>query len=153
MRRLPTLVALFLFSLAATARADNEGQADLDKATELQIAAETLGEMEQVIKLAESALAKGLDKEQTEFAKKLLGATLYQHADRAAKSVVGQGQINRRFDVIRRQVLKDLDRAKQYDAGLPDVYLLEAKFQTPGLPGSDAKAGAAALAEAIRLLK
>ena len=86
MRCLSTLLVLCLVALVtAAARAENEGQADLDKATELQIAAETLGELEQVIKLAESALAKGLDKGQTEFAKKMLGATLYQHAERAAK--------------------------------------------------------------------
>ena len=38
------------------AAAQNEGQADLDMATDLQITAETLGDLERVIKLAESAM-------------------------------------------------------------------------------------------------
>jgi len=39
--------------------ADNAGQADLDAAADLQITAETLGDLEKVVKLAESALENG----------------------------------------------------------------------------------------------
>src|SRR4029453_1786909 len=96
------------------------------------------------------ALEKGLDKGQTEFAKKMLGATYYQHADRAAKSI-NQGTSGQRLMAIRQQGLKDLEKAKRNDPNLPDIYLLEAKLQA--LPGGDDKAVATAVDEAIRLLK
>jgi len=51
------VAAAALLSLSvATSAADKPGQADLDQATDLQITAESLGELEKVIKLAESAL-------------------------------------------------------------------------------------------------
>jgi tetratricopeptide (TPR) repeat protein len=137
--------------LQSVACAANEGQADLDMATELQLTAETLGELERVIKLAESALEKGLDKGQEDFAKKLLGATLYQHANRSAASIFEQSPPNANWPIIRQRGLKSLEKAKGYDPGLPDLYLLEAKFQA--LPGGDQKAGQKAMDEAIKLLK
>ena len=111
-----TAAALIAF-LTTTIRAENEGQADLDMATELQLTAETLGDLEKVIKLAESALKKGLDKGQTEFAKQMLAATLFQHANRL-------GRVDLRADAAQpaladrsaQQALKDLDKAKTYDA-------------------------------------
>src|SRR3954471_20376984 len=103
---LVALAALAALSFVAVA-ADKPGQADLDQATDLQITAETLGDLEKVIKLAESALEKGLDKEQQEFAKKLLAAALYQHANRSAESLVERGgRRNPRLLSIRTQALK-----------------------------------------------
>ncbi|HZN35046.1 MAG TPA: tetratricopeptide repeat protein [Pirellulaceae bacterium] len=148
-----TLAAISLGLVAGPAAtlAQNAGQEDLDKATELQITAETLGELEQVIKLAETALDKGLDKGQTEFAKKLLGATLFQHAERSARSVFEQIPPSRNWRSIRDQGMKNLAKAKKFDPTLPDVYLLEAKFQA--LPGGETRDAIAALDEAIKLLK
>ena len=47
--------------------------------------------------------------------------------------------------------MKDIAKAKGYDAKLPDLYLLEAKLNV--LPGGDMKAAQAAIDEAITLLK
>jgi tetratricopeptide (TPR) repeat protein len=146
---LVALAALAALSFVAVA-ADKPGQADLDQATDLQITAETLGDLEKVIKLAESALEKGLDKEQQEFAKKLLASALYQHANRSVESLVERGRRNPRMATIRTQALKDLDKAKKHDPTLPDIYLLEAKLQA--LPGGDLKAAGTAASEAIKLL-
>lgn len=129
-----------------------EGQADLDKAAELQLTAETLGEMERVIQLAESALKKGLEPGQQQFAKKLLAATLYQHAKRASDAIFERRRPDPRWAAIRDQALKDLQKAKQYDDSLPDVYLLEARLQAE-LPRGDRQAAFAALDKAIALLK
>src|SRR5947207_12922814 len=106
--------------------------------------------MEKVIKLAESALEKGLDKEQQDFAKKLLAATLYQHANRSVESLVERGRRNPRLATIRTQALKDLEKAKKSDPTLPDVYLLEAKLQA--FPGGDLKSAVSSASEAIKLL-
>jgi tetratricopeptide (TPR) repeat protein len=154
MRRL--LISLAVVALLASAPrsllAQNAGQADLDMATDAQLTAETLGELERVIKLAESALDKGLDQGQQAFAKQLLAATLYQHANRAASAIFEQTPPNPKWPASRQLALKSLEKAKRYDATLPDVYLLEARLQAE-LPQGDRKAAGAALDEAIKLLK
>src|SRR5437773_6160749 len=118
MRRfLIALVVLAPFAFSSIpAIADNEGQADLDMATDLQITAETLGDLEKVIKLAESALDKGLEKGQQEFAKKLLAATLYQHAKRASDLIFERERLPGNWTLIRLRTLKDVAKAKSYDA-------------------------------------
>lgn len=131
--------------------AQNEGQSDLDMATDLQITAETLGDLEKVIKLAESALAKGLDQSQRDFANKLLASTYYQHANRTADALFERRRRDSRTTTIRDQALKDLEKAKKYDPTLSDIYLLEAKLHAVP-PGSDLKAAAASASEAITLL-
>ena len=45
--------------LSAPVRAENEGQADLDKAVQLKVAANTLSDLTEVIRLAESAIEQG----------------------------------------------------------------------------------------------
>src|SRR5687768_14699818 len=103
MRRIITAVAVatWLALVAAPARAENEGQADLDKATELQLTAETLADLEKVIELGESALKKGLDKGQADLAKQILAATLYQHANRMTAAIFEQTPPSPRWPVIR----------------------------------------------------
>lgn len=159
MRRLFTAIAvLALFALspgwtsAQKTSAQNPGQGDLDTATELQLGAETLGDLEKVIKFGESALAKGLDQGNQEFAKKLLASTLYQHASRTAESMTERRQRGPRSQTIKQQALKDLEKAKSYDATLTDIYLLEARLLAMA-PGNDMKAAAASASEAIELLK
>ena len=153
-RLLISLIAIALLSLSSGfAIAQDKGQADLDMAADLKISAETLGDLEKVIQLAEGALEKGLSPDQQLFAKQLLGATLYQHANRSVESVLGGrrgGGRDPRLDAIRTQALKDLEKAKRYDATLADIYLLEARLQA--LPRGDLKAAAAAASEAIKVL-
>jgi tetratricopeptide (TPR) repeat protein len=104
-----------------------------------------------VIEKAESALKKGLDKGQAEFAKQMLAATLYQHANRLSAAIFEQQPPSPRWPLVRQYALKDLEKAKSHDPNLPDIYLLTAKLQV--LPGGDAKAARDAADEAVRLLK
>lgn len=154
MRRLLIAVAVVAASalLQRLVVADQPGQADLDAAADLQVTAETVGDLEKVIKLAESALSKGVDKGQEDFAKKLLASALYQHANRYAESLFERRRRGGQNQTIRQQSLKDLEKAKKYDPTLPDIYLLEAKLQVLGPEGNE-KAAAAAATEAINLLK
>jgi tetratricopeptide (TPR) repeat protein len=153
-RSLTLLLASLAFAaalaVAAPALADNEGQADLDKAAELQLTAETHAELEKVIELTESALKKGLDKDQTAFAKQMLAATLYQNANRRTESIFGQSPPSSQWPRLRQIALRDLAKAKTHDPKLPDIYLLEAKLQL--LPAGDPKAAHAAIDEAVKLL-
>lgn len=152
MRTLPACLAVAaLVSLPlSAARAENEGQADLDKATELQLEVESLAEMERVIELTESALAKGLDEGQTAFAKKLLAATLYHHAERSSRSVFETPR-SATWPLIRQRALRNLAKAKEHDPKLPDVYVLEAKFQA--LDGGDEEAARKAIDQGVKLLR
>ena len=59
-RRVASVLTLALFALAVgsfpvSARAENEGQADLDKATQQKLGAQTVGDLTDVIQLCESA--------------------------------------------------------------------------------------------------
>ena len=81
--RVATLLTLTLFALATgffpiSARAENEGQADLDKATQQKLGAQTAGDLTDVIRLCEGALKKGLDKGNTAFANDLMASALVQ---------------------------------------------------------------------------
>ena len=58
--------------------AENEGQEDLDKATQLKVTAQSLDDLNEVVDRLETALEKGLDKENTKFAEQLLVASLLQ---------------------------------------------------------------------------
>ena len=80
MRRLFACVmsVILLTALASMALAANEGQEDLDKATEAKLGANSLSDLDEVIRLTESALKKGLDEGNTQFANGLLSSTLAQ---------------------------------------------------------------------------
>jgi tetratricopeptide (TPR) repeat protein len=153
MRRFIAFVSASLLLLVASvpARAENEGQEDLDKATELQLTAETLADLEKVAELAESAIKKGLDKGQADLARQMLAATLYQHANRLSAAIFEQSPPSPRWPLVRQFALRDIDKAKRHDSKLPDLFLLEAKLQV--LPGGDEKAAQAAIDEAVKLLE
>ncbi len=75
------ILVLSLLAAAANVRADEPGQADLDKAIAAKIKAENIEDLGEVIELCQSALDRGLDKDNTAFAKQLLAATLVQRAE------------------------------------------------------------------------
>src|SRR5437879_5719845 len=70
------VAVLGLSSAGRLSAADNEGQADLDRATEVKLTAESIDDLNLVINLAQGALNRGLDATNTDFAKKLLASTL-----------------------------------------------------------------------------
>ena len=71
---------------AAPVLAGNEGLEDLDQATLQKITASQFNHLEEVIKLCESALEKGLDEGHANFAKQLLASTLYERAERSGRA-------------------------------------------------------------------
>ena len=82
-----TLFALSVGFFPVSARAENEGQADLDKATQEKLGAQTPSDLTEVIQLCESALKKGLDKGNTSFANDLMASALVQRGSLAASKV------------------------------------------------------------------
>jgi tetratricopeptide (TPR) repeat protein len=113
-----TLTLAVLVVSAPRAFADGEGQNDLNEALRVKITAEGLRELNQVIELLESALDKGLDVENSDFAEQVLSESLLQRAMQLAEVVegvpdenMGDGRIQR----IRALAASDLRRVMDYD--------------------------------------
>jgi len=132
---------------AGPARAENEGLDDLNKAMEQKLVAEKLGDLAEVIRLADSALEKGLDKDNTEFAKSLLASALYERGAAVAKMIFDSSPPNSRWPQFRHIALRDLQRADKLQAGQIEVLKLIAKLNL--LPGGDTEQAAKALDEAF----
>src|SRR3954451_5736878 len=111
---------LFLLAaIVAPVAADNEGQADLDKATQLKVAAENLDDLGEVIDHLDTAIEKGLDKENTKFAQQLLAASLMQRGQLFASAVFNvpaqDPQRGIRSMQFRQFALSDLQRVVSMD--------------------------------------
>ncbi len=131
--------------------AGNAGQSDLDSAVIQRIDAQTPDQLESVAALLESAIKKGLDDENSSFAKKMLGSVLQQRSEllvRAMASIAGNG---RRQLQLRDDALRSLEKAVQYDDSLVEAYLLIAELNR--LPGGDPTAIIEATTKAIELLE
>ena len=150
MRRLLAgmIAAALLTGCASRGLAANEGQDDLDKATEAKLGANSLADLDEVIRLAESALKKGLDEGNTQFANGLLSSTLAQRGTVRAALTARTAATNPRFDELRKAALEDLERAVKLDAKQAQAWLFIAQLHR--LPGGDAKRSNQALDEAVK---
>src|SRR4051812_40926736 len=80
-------ICLLLAVMASRGVAENEGQEDLDKATQLKVTAETLDDLNEVVDHADSALEKGLGADNKKFAEQLLISSLLQRGQLFAGAV------------------------------------------------------------------
>jgi tetratricopeptide (TPR) repeat protein len=143
------LPAVLVMIAAVTARADSKGQADLDKATEAKLNATTITDLGDIIRLTESALKKGLDPGNTEFANKLLVSTLLLRARETSKQLrAGAGSIEE-FLQKRDLALVDLERAIVLDPKQPETYLLITQLNL--LPQGNTKRAREAIEKALEL--
>lgn len=141
------LVALSLALVAGPTLAQNEGQADLDKATQSKIGANTVSDLTEVIRLCESALKKGLDQNNMPFAKDLLASTLVQrgsqYANKAFRNMLTEGS----WQQDRKDALADLEKGLAQNPKQPQASYLIARLNF--LPEGNAKRAAEALDAAI----
>ena len=142
------VVASGLAFSVVSARAAGEGQDDLDKATEAKLSAETVSDLGEVIRLGESSLKKGLDDENTAFAKAIVAAALIQRGSTAANAIF-KGQPPANWAQYRDLALADLEKAVKYDPKQTEAYLLVAQLNM--LPDGDAKKAREAVDKAIEL--
>lgn len=142
------LVAL-LASAAAPAFAANEGQDDLDKATDTKLNATTISDLAEVIRLAESALNKGLDESNTEFANRLLASTLLQRSQETVKQIFTDGSSPADFRMKRQFALSDLSKSVKLDANQAEAYMLIAQLNL--LPGGDIEQARDAIEKSLKL--
>jgi tetratricopeptide (TPR) repeat protein len=156
MKRLLTLglmiVAIGTFASRAIA-ADNEGQADLDKATEKKLSAISIEDLGEVIDLCETAMKKGLDASNTQFANDLYTSTLLQRATFYTQYVTehdGDGD-PRGWVKVRELALADLEKVVGKDSKVGAAHLMIAKLQQ--IRGGDHARALKAAEKAVELTK
>jgi tetratricopeptide (TPR) repeat protein len=146
------LFLLAVFAFATPALAENEGQDDLDKATQLKVAAESPDDLAEVIDHLDAALDKGLDKDNEELANQMLISTLMQRGTMYATAVfnlpVQDPQRGMRLMQFRSWALTDLQRALELDDKLAEANLVIGKLQS--LPLGDNTAARRALTKVIK---
>ncbi|MCC9606364.1 tetratricopeptide repeat protein [Blastopirellula sp. JC732] len=142
---------LAVLLIAAPLWAQAEGQADLDKAVDLKLSAESVDDLEKVITLSESALEKGLPPEDQAFAKQLLTSVLYQRAQTIAAGIFERQPPAAQWKELRDKALADANRALKVDPTLGEMQLLKSRLLM--LPDGDKEEAKKALDAAIENLK
>src|SRR3954451_2345967 len=146
-----SICSLLLAALAVPAIAENEGQDDLDKATQLKVAAENLEDLGEVIDHVDTAMEKGLDKENTKFAEQLLAASLLQRGQLFASAVVNVPAQDPQRGIqsmqFRQFALSDLQRVVSMDDKDLDAQMLIGKLQS--LPLGDGAAARRAFSKVV----
>ncbi|MFO0897710.1 MAG: tetratricopeptide repeat protein [Pirellulales bacterium] len=143
------LLALCLVFASAPVRAANEGQADLDEATEAKLSAENLEDLGNVIKLAQRALEKGLDDSNKAFANELLAASLLQRATIFSQQIFDRNPPNQNWANYRQMAVSDLEQAIAAQSELEMAHRLLARLLM--LPGGDRERARKAIDESVRL--
>jgi len=141
------LLAAFLLA-GGRAEAANEGQDDLDKAMVAKLNANSFADLAEVIRLLESALEKGLDEANTQFANELLASVRIQRGTVVAQTILKTIPPDPNWRDFRRVALEDLEKGVSRLPDQPEALLIIAQLNL--LPGGDEKRGATALDEAIR---
>ncbi len=129
--RLVICAAVFccvLFAAGHLWAEEDKGQEDLNLATETKLSAENIVDLGEVVRLCESAMEKGLDEGNTQFAKHLLAATLVQRADIASKTIFRGGTVDPKWNDYRSLALADLEKAVKLVPEEPEALVLIAKL-------------------------
>ena len=143
------LFVLIAWMVTTPSFAQQPGLPALDQATDLQLNADTIAEMEKVVDLCEKALKDGLDQENQKFAKQLASSTLLEMARRRLSELRDREQRQQRFEAIREQSLKDLSRAQSHDDNNGELHLMKARLLS--LPGGNRDEALKAVNRAVKL--
>ncbi|MEI8374295.1 MAG: tetratricopeptide repeat protein [Planctomycetota bacterium] len=148
--------ALVVGTFPVLARAENEGQADLDKATQQKLGSQTSGDLTEVIQLCESSLKKGLDKNNTAFANDLMASAYVQRgsltANKAYRAILAAGAqvtTDDGWKTYRSEALADLEKGVKLSPKQPQAQFEIAKLNL--LPGGDPQKALEALDKTIAL--
>lgn len=159
MLRLGGLVLAAILILAGAAQADDpapandtpevsEAQALLDKATEVKLSAESMADLNQVIKLCRDALDKGLEEANQKFAKDLLASSLSQRGELICLELFERPASPNRARKLVQMAVADLEETIQLAPDQQEAhYLLGRIYSHLG----EADKGLKALDEAVRL--
>ncbi len=140
-----TVIWLVIAAWAGNLAAQTEGQADLDRALQIKIKSRTLGDLGEVIRLCESALAKGLDLDNEQFARSLLAATRIQRGLQYAEERLSTDDPD--WPKVRRLALEDLQKGLELDPNHARAWFQVARLNL--LPGGNPRVARLALDRAI----
>jgi len=149
------MIGLLMGSTAVDARGEGEGegQPELDQAIEAKLSAETVNDLGKVVKLCETALEKGLDDENREFAERLLSSTLIQRARALAQTIrppwPNERRALARILQLRGIAISDLTRALELDPNQAEAHVLLGQLHSQ--PGGDREKAMESLNRAIEL--
>ncbi len=144
LRSLRVGVVVLLLAAGGQTMADNPGQEDLDKATDAKIDAKTLKDLDEVVRLCESAKKKGLDPENVKFADQILASTLAQRGSFKTRAFFANPMASQ----LRKQAQEDLERAVALNPKQPEAQLHLAQWY---LLDGNKKRALECLDQAIRL--
>ena len=133
--------------------AENAGLEDLDEATTLKVTTSGLSDVNRVVDLLDSAIDKGLDPDNLDFAEQMLMSTLIQRARALSAAILNRPLPNPRQDPrwiqIRQFALTDLHRALEIESNQWEAHLYIGKLQS--LPLGDIRAARRAFTRVINI--
>ena len=157
-RTLIATVALTFLSAAlicgsATGQdAEVPGMAELDKAFDKKINSTSTRDLDEVARLCEQAIKKGLEGDAAEQAKMLAKTAYYEHADQLANRIFSMtSQTDPRWQRMRREALRRLEKTVKLDPDMASAYVLMARLNS--LPRGDNDEGMDAAQTAIKLIE
>lgn len=118
-------------------RAENDGQAALDQATEAKLSADSMDDLSEVIRLCRSALRLGLDDKNKTFASEMLAGTLTQRAEIVTAEIIDRPSPSPRWPELRRLALADLEESLKLNNDQIDAQYMVGRLNS--LPGGDRK--------------
>ena len=116
---------------------ESEGQADLDEALRVKVTSSGLRDLTQVIELLGTAIDKGLDVEDNDFAERMLSDSLMERATLLMRVINTQSIRDHRIQRIRSMATSDLRDVIAYDDPTAAAYLMLGKLQA--LPRGDVR--------------
>ncbi|MEE3220611.1 MAG: hypothetical protein VX257_10125, partial [Planctomycetota bacterium] len=123
------------------------GQADLDEATKLKIAARSFEDLSKVIERCEKAIKAGLTDENREFAEQLLVGTRLQRANQICSQIFDRNPPNENWRQLARAALIDLELAIRVQPKVAETHLLLGRIHA--LPGGNSRRAVASFDKAI----
>lgn len=149
---LTLLSAALMCGSAIGQDAEVPGMKELDRAFDKKINSTSTRDLDEVARLCEQAIKKGLEGEAAEQAKMLAKTAYYEHADQLANRIFSMtGQTDPRWQRMRREALRRLEKTVELDPDMASAYVLMARLNS--LPRGDNEEGMDAAQKAIKLIE
>lgn len=144
------ILLVFLLNTSLV-RAQNDGQAKLDEATEKKLDANTPEKLAEVIRLCEEALDAGLNEGNQRIAKQVLAASALQLSQTLFQDLPAIASNRRALTIKRREIMSNLEKAVANNPELSEAFLLLARLEA--IPGGSREKAIDYMTKAIELLK
>ena len=125
----------------------NAGEDDLFEATQRKVNSQSFGDLKEVILLCESAIRKGLDKQNRNFAKQLIASTRFERASRICEEIFDRYPPSDNWPTLSQLARVDLEAAVIQQELFAEAYLLLGRIYL--LPKGNQKKARSALDKAI----